>query len=281
MLKALVDYCREHDFTKTADALTLRHDGELVETKSIAKIFNKHFDKPSGLSFTFNLNNCRKRQRDRIRDAKCQQVHTKQRKVTKDRSKDVPEQFLRLLDDLGLDIKCAKILYQNKDHWNYVKSDRKIYCVEQGCSYSTTMAPDCLSLHCDEAHRWRKITCLYSYCKFEAYNGYTHKERLIITWPHPPGALSDNSGILSNCVVMSRLSEAYEISCPRNKSKWDNYFPLWQRRLSKGVFSNWPDGKAYSNARQWFNPLSFLPMDRMSKWGFEHSYESSFSFSTF
>lgn len=134
MLKALVDYCREHDFTKTADALTLRHDGELVETKSIAKIFNKHFDKPSGLSFTFNLNNCRKRQRDRIRDAKCEQVHTKQRKVTKDRSKDVPEQFLRLLDDLGLDIKCAKILYQNKDHWNYVKSDRKIYCVEQGMS---------------------------------------------------------------------------------------------------------------------------------------------------
>ena len=63
---------------------------------------------------------------------------SKQKKERKDRMKDVeeedkiPEGFLTLLDELALDRKDAEVLYKNKDQWKFVKSDRKIFCTEQG-----------------------------------------------------------------------------------------------------------------------------------------------------
>ena len=44
----------------------------------------------------------------------------------------VPESFLSLMDELCLNRKDALKYFQNPDQWDYVRSDRQIYCTKKG-----------------------------------------------------------------------------------------------------------------------------------------------------
>ena len=81
--------------------------------------------------------------RKRLRDIDITEENVKVKKSKKENSKvkkqspikkeeEIPEQFLILLDELRLDRKDAKLLFENRDHWAYVKSDRQIFCIERG-----------------------------------------------------------------------------------------------------------------------------------------------------
>ena len=136
---AISSYCKENSLQNTFNALTLaaneidhhEKEGDL----SVANMFEKYFAKEldaEGLSFTFNLPNNRSKLRKRLLDSPVQNTKVKVARGKDKNSNDVPNSFLLLLDELGLDRKKAKMLYENKDQWVFVKSDRLIFCTEPG-----------------------------------------------------------------------------------------------------------------------------------------------------
>ena len=50
----------------------------------------------------------------------------------KKKEDEVPKFFVELIEELGFEKKDAKNLFENKDKWSYLKSDRLIYCAQTG-----------------------------------------------------------------------------------------------------------------------------------------------------
>ena len=145
LLNAVRQYCLNNGFSKTAKKIKTP-DVKVEDSESIENVFDKYFAKENrqktGLGFTIKRlgqMDFRKRLRQvditvekiKPKKAKKESMEIKKEKL-KDDEKEIPEQFLLLLDELRLDRKDAKLLFENREHWAYVKSDRQIFCVEQG-----------------------------------------------------------------------------------------------------------------------------------------------------
>ena len=50
----------------------------------------------------------------------------------KKKEDEVPKFFIELIEELGFDKKDAKNLFENKEKWSYLKSDRLIHCAQIG-----------------------------------------------------------------------------------------------------------------------------------------------------
>ena len=137
LLDAVGLYCKTQNFQKTLTALYRATDNN-KKSADLSEIFEKYFNKQNGrqgLSFTFNLQNRRSQLRKRLLDNPSEaKVSRKKIKLgsVKDAKNDIPDNFLLLLDELELDRKDAKLLYENKDQWTYVKSDRLLDCFVKG-----------------------------------------------------------------------------------------------------------------------------------------------------
>ena len=146
LLSAIRQYCLNNGFSKTAKKIKT---APVEDCQTIENVFDKYFEKENepkiftknGLGFSIKLPtgqmNFRKRLRDMdITDEKVKKAKTENSKVKKQnpikKKQEIPEQFLTLLDELRLDRKDAKLLFENREHWAYVKSDRQIFCVERG-----------------------------------------------------------------------------------------------------------------------------------------------------
>jgi len=185
-IDSIREYCVKYGLGKTAELLPT---GESKSTVDLEKLFRetetKKVDVMKSLGIVFKGNKQRDELRKRIRNMEeCHEQKYKKRpkeewkendqkrkyaKEANEKVDKIPEGFLTLLDELALDRKDAEVLYKNKDQWKFVKSDRKIFCTEQGCKFETTMATDCLKQHCITAHNWKVYPCPYDYCKYEAY----------------------------------------------------------------------------------------------------------------
>ena len=150
MLNAIRQYCLNNAFSKTAKKIkTIHVNGE--DTQSIENAFEKYFENENksknfaktGLGFSFKLPTGRMDLRKRLRDIDITEEKGNVKKSKKEKSKikreksvkteaEIPEQFFILLDELRLDRKDAQLLFENREHWAYVKSDRQIFCVETG-----------------------------------------------------------------------------------------------------------------------------------------------------
>lgn len=146
LLYAIGRYCKSQHFAKTFKSVTqLTGKRDLTqnpEKQSLTLIFETYFKNHNNdktLSFTFNLQTKRSELRKRLLAPSSNQTVTqnrKKRKYVKDRKSDVPDEFLTLLDELALDRKDAKLLYENKDQWAFVKSDRLTFCSERGKNFT-------------------------------------------------------------------------------------------------------------------------------------------------
>ena len=59
-------------------------------------------------------------------------VKKKEKVEGKKKEDEVPKFFVELIEELGFDKKDAKNLFENKDKWSYLKSDRLIHCAQIG-----------------------------------------------------------------------------------------------------------------------------------------------------
>ena len=148
LLNAVKQYCLNNGFSKTAKKIKMVHMN-VEDRQAIENAFEKYLEKENkpkifkktGLGFSIKLPTGQMDFRKRLRDIDITEengkVKKKQKsKVKKEKSikkeKEIPEQFLILLDELRLDRKDATLLFENREHWAYIKSDRQIFCIERG-----------------------------------------------------------------------------------------------------------------------------------------------------
>ena len=65
-------------------------------------------------------------------------VKKKEKEERKKKEDEVPKFFVELIEELGFDKKDAKNLFENKEKWSYLKSDRLIHCAQIG-EFSTSL----------------------------------------------------------------------------------------------------------------------------------------------
>ena len=86
------------------------------------------------------------------------------------RKKDIPKEFMRKIENLGMNAEDAEVLFISKIDWTAVYSENKIYCVEPGCSYFTKITTGELTNHMINVHKYADFPCDYDYCDYVAYS---------------------------------------------------------------------------------------------------------------
>lgn len=87
---------------------------------------------------------------------------------TDKRKKDVPKEFIKKIQNLGMNVEEAEVLYKSNIDWTAVYSKNRIYCAEPGCDYSTRMDSEELTSHMINVHKYGDYPCDYDYCDYVA-----------------------------------------------------------------------------------------------------------------
>ena len=90
------------------------------------------------------------------------------KKVTEKRGEDVPKEFIQKIKNLGLNVEDAEVLFKSKVDWTAVYSENKIYCVEPGCDYFTTIDNEEMRHHMIDVHAYGDFPCQYDDCDYVA-----------------------------------------------------------------------------------------------------------------
>ena len=90
------------------------------------------------------------------------------KKDTEKRRTDIPKEFIKKIQNLGLKVDDAEILYKSKIDWCAVYSDNKIYCVEPKCNYFTKIVSEDLTNHMITAHKYGLYPCDDAHCDYVA-----------------------------------------------------------------------------------------------------------------
>jgi len=113
---------------------------------------------------------------------------------TERRKKNIPKEFIRKIENLGMKVEDAEVLLMSKIDWTAVYSENKIYCVEPGCSYFSKITTEDLTNHMINAHKYADFPCDYDYCDYVAYSKVksvsyvmisllmTHLEKFELSW---------------------------------------------------------------------------------------------------
>ena len=79
---------------------------------------------------------------------------------------DVPKEFIKKIQKLGMKIEDADLLYKTKINWTAVYSENKLYCTEHGCDYFTKIDGDELKNHMITIHNYGEYPCPYQDCDY-------------------------------------------------------------------------------------------------------------------
>ena len=79
---------------------------------------------------------------------------------------DVPKEFIKKIQKLGMKIEDADLLYKTKIDWTAVYSENKLYCTEHGCDYFTKIDGDELRNHMITIHNYGEYPCPYQDCDY-------------------------------------------------------------------------------------------------------------------
>ena len=87
---------------------------------------------------------------------------------TERRKKNIPKEFIRKIENLGMKVEDAEVLFKSKIDWCAVYIENKIHCVEIGCDYSTTIDNGDLTNHMINVHKYGEYPCNDDHCDYVA-----------------------------------------------------------------------------------------------------------------
>ena len=87
---------------------------------------------------------------------------------TETRKKDIPKEFIKKIENLGMKVEDVEVLFKSKIDWIAVYSENKIYCVEPGCNYFTKIGTGELTNHMKSVHKYGDYPCYYDHCDYVA-----------------------------------------------------------------------------------------------------------------
>ena len=111
------------------------------------------------------------------------------------KKEDVPKQFIKQIQRLGMKVEDAELLYKTKINWTAVYSENKLYCTEHGCEFFTKIDGDELRNHMVANHNYGEYPCPYQDCDYvgvskvsdfkidKAWSRKTISEKHQFAWP--------------------------------------------------------------------------------------------------
>ena len=105
-----------------------------------------------------------------LRNSLFEKTNPGSKKETEQRTKDIPKDFIKKIKHLGMRVEDAQVLFKSKIDWCAVYSENKIYCVEPGCDYFTTIENEELMNHMMDVHKYGDYPCEYGHCDYVAYS---------------------------------------------------------------------------------------------------------------
>ena len=91
---------------------------------------------------------------------------------------DIPNEFIKTIEELGMRKKDAVMLYKSKIDWVAVYSENKIYCIEPKCKYFTEIDNEDLRNHMIKVHKYGEYPCPYTDCDYVAFSKVSYKLNL-------------------------------------------------------------------------------------------------------
>ena len=86
------------------------------------------------------------------------------------KKKEVPKEFIKKIQKLGMKVEDAEVLYASKIEWTAVYSENKIHCTEPGCDFNTKIDSDILSKHMKDRHNYADYPCDEPNCNYVGYS---------------------------------------------------------------------------------------------------------------
>ena len=86
------------------------------------------------------------------------------------KKKEVPKEFVKKIQKLGMKVEDAEALYSSKIEWTAVYSKNKIYCTEPGCDFNTAIDNGILTQHMIDRHNYGEYPCEHETCNFIGYS---------------------------------------------------------------------------------------------------------------
>ena len=86
------------------------------------------------------------------------------------KKKEVPKEFIKKIQKLGMKVEDAEVLYGSKIEWCAVYSNNKIYCPETGCDFSTTIDNGIMTKHMIDRHNYGEFPCEHAHCNYIGYS---------------------------------------------------------------------------------------------------------------
>ena len=91
---------------------------------------------------------------------------------------DIPKEFIKTIEKLGMRKKDAVMLYKSKIDWIAVYSENKIYCIEPRCKYFSQIDNEDLKNHMINVHKYGEYPCPYDDCDYVAFSKVCSKLNL-------------------------------------------------------------------------------------------------------
>ena len=169
----VINYLKKAKYEKTL-RLIAEHDGEseactaatyekfmdyLKQKERKTRIENKNDD----LGFEINFGAYQQKVKLPASIARKSIGGSKNESVKKE---DVPKQFIKQIQRLGMKVEDAELLYRTKINWTAVYSENKLYCTEHGCEFFTKIDGDELKNHMIADHNYGEYPCPYQDCNY-------------------------------------------------------------------------------------------------------------------
>ena len=91
------------------------------------------------------------------------------------KKKEVPKEFIKKIEKLGMKVEDADALYASKIEWTAIYSENKIYCTDRGCNFYTKIDSDILTNHMKDSHNYGDYPCSHAHCNFVAYSKVSYR----------------------------------------------------------------------------------------------------------
>ena len=138
------------------------------EFQKFLKKKTKENDVEDDLGFEINFGAFQPEKKLLLRNSLFQKANHGSKKESERRKKDVPKDFIKKIKHLGMRVEDAQVLFMSKIDWCAVYSENKIYCVEPGCDYFTTIENEELTNHMIDVHKYGDYPCNYDHCNYVA-----------------------------------------------------------------------------------------------------------------
>ena len=178
----VIGYLKKSKYEKTLKTLDVKNQFKNDYTADFQKFINyleikeaqKDIKNDDDLGFEINLG----AYHQKAISKHPRQIASSTKMEKSEKQIDIPKEFIKTIEELGMRKKDAVMLYKSKIDWVAVYSENKIYCIEPKCKYFTEIDNEDLRNHMIKVHKYGEYPCPYTDCDYVAFSKVRSKLNL-------------------------------------------------------------------------------------------------------